>query len=441
MGREHELALLLDRWEQAKGGEGQVVLLSGEPGMGKSRLLKELADRLEPASCTTLRYQCSPYHVDNALHPVVQHFVRAARITPSDDDTARVAKLEALLAASRLDVSSAAPLLAQLMSLPLPERYAAPTLSPEKRKERTLDLILDHLAALARHAPMLMLVEDAHWIDPTTQELLDATALMIVDHPVLLVIAHRPEWQASLRGAPNVTPLMLNRLGRARTYELVRAAGGDGLSAAVVDEIVTRTDGIPLFVEELTKTVIEAGDVEAEVPETLQASLLARLDRLGPARHVIQVGAVIGREFDHALLASLIDTPEPKLDRLIEHLIASELVYRQGRPPNVTYVFKHALIQQAAYESLLKSRRRVLHGDIAQALLRETPDRTRLLAHHWERAENIGARARVPDQGRRAVFGALRHQGGQRGVLVSARLAGPHAAIARCRAQTHRYPA
>jgi class 3 adenylate cyclase/tetratricopeptide (TPR) repeat protein len=389
IGREHELGLLLDRWEQTKSGDGQVVLLSGEAGIGKSRLLNALCERLNQASCMTLRYQCSPYHVDDALHPVVQHYVRAARITPSDDDTARVAKLEAFLAASRLDLSSAAPLLAHLMSLPLPARYAAPTLSPEKRKERTLDLILDHLAALARHAPVLMLVEDAHWIDPTTQELLEATALMIVDHPVLLVIAHRPEWQTSFSGAPNVTPLMLNRLARARTYELVRAAGGDGLSAAVVDEIVARTDGIPLFVEELTKTVIEAGDVEAEVPKTLQASLLARLDRLGPAKHVIQVGAVIGREFDHTLLASLIDTPEPNLDRLIEHLIASELVYRQGRPPNVTYVFKHALIQQAAYESLLKSRRRVLHGDIAQALLREEPERTPLLAYHWERAENI----------------------------------------------------
>ena len=389
VGREHELALLLDRWEQAKGGEGQVVLLSGEPGMGKSRLLKELVDRVEPQSCTRLRYQCSPYHVADALHPVVQNYVRAARITPSDDHTARVAKLEALLAASGLDVTSAIPLLAPLMSLPLPERYAGSALSPEKRKERTLDLILDHLAAMARLAPVLMLVEDAHWIDPTTQELLEAATLMIVDCPVLLVVAHRPEWQASFRGAPNVTPLVLNRLGRPRTYELVRAAGGDGLAADVVDEIVARTDGIPLFVEELTKTIREAGDAATEIPQTLQASLLARLDRLGEAKHVIQVGAVIGREFDHALLASLLDTPQPKLDRLMEHLIASELVYRQDRPPNMAYVFKHALIQQAAYESLLKSRRRTLHGDIARSLLRQAPDRTRLLAHHWERAEHL----------------------------------------------------
>ncbi len=363
--------------------------MSGEAGIGKSRLLKVLSERLDQASCTTLRYQCSPYHVADALYPVIQHYLRAARIQPSDEDAVKFDRLEALLGASPLDVSTAAPLVAQLLSLPSEERYGASTLTPERRKEGTLAVLLDHLAALAERGPVLMLFEDAHWFDSTTQELLEATASMIVDHPVLLVIAHRPGWQARFRGAPHVTPLVLNRLGKAQTDELVRAAGGDGLPDAVIDAIVSRTDGIPLFVEELTKTALEAGDAEPEIPETLQASLLARLDRLGPVKHVAQVGAVIGREFDHALLVSVTKSAHAELQHSIEHLIASELVYRRGRPPNITYVFKHALVQQAAYESLLKSRRRALHSDVAQALLQLAPEQATLLAHHWERAENL----------------------------------------------------
>ena len=205
----------------------------------------------------------------------------------------------------------------------------------------------------------------------------------------MLVIAHRPEWQASFNAAYHVTPLALNRLGKARTDEMVRAAGGDGLSDAVIDQIVSRTDGIPLFVEELTKSVLEAGGAESAIPETLQASLLARLDRLGPAKHIAQVGSVIGRDFDHQLLLALIGGSESELQSLIDHLIASELVQQQGRPPNLHYVFKHALIQEVAYDSLLKSRRRELHGEIARALFAQSPEQAALLAHHWERAEDL----------------------------------------------------
>ncbi len=389
IGREHELGLLIDRWEQAKDGEGQVVLLSGEAGIGKSRLLKAFSDRLGQEPHAKLRYQCSPYHVDNALYPIVQHYVGAARFDSGDDDAAKFDKLEMLLGRSGADVSAAAPILALLLSLPAEARYGALTLTPEQRKAQTFETLTDHLTALAERGPVLMLFEDAHWIDPTSEELLKEIVSLIVDRPVMVVIAHRPEWQAGFRGAPHATPLVLNRLRRARTGELVRAAGGAGLPETIVDQIVSRADGVPLFVEELTQSVLEAGEAETEVPETLQASLLARLDRLGPAKHVAQVGAAIGREFGRELLVAVIGDAVPELQALLDHLVSSGLIYQQGRSPDTSYAFKHALIQEAAYESLLKSRRRALHRGIAQALVDQAPDQATLLAYHWERAEDL----------------------------------------------------
>jgi len=389
IGREHELGLLIDRWEQAKDGEGQVVLLSGEAGIGKSRLLTAFSDRLGREPHTKLHYQCSPYHVDNALHPIVQHYVRAARFDSGDDDAAKFDKLETLLSRSGADVSAAAPTFALLLSLPSGARYGALTLTPEQRKAQTFEALIDHLTALATRGPVLMLFEDAHWIDPTTDELLKEIVSLIVDRPVMMVIAHRPEWQAGFRSAPHATPLVLNRLRRARTGELVRAAGGAELPETVVDQIVSRADGIPLFIEELTQSVLEAGEAETEVPETLQASLLARLDRLGSAKHVAQVGAAIGREFDRALLVAVIGDTEPELQAMLDHLVSSGLIHQLGRSPDTSYAFKHALIQEAAYDSLLKSRRRALHRGIAQALAGQAPDQATLLAYHWERAEDL----------------------------------------------------
>jgi predicted ATPase len=205
---------------------------------------------------------------------------------------------------------------------------------------------------------------------------------LIVDRPVMVVIAHRPEWRASFQSAPHATPLVLNRLRRARAGELVRAAGGAELPETVVDQIVSRADGVPLFVEELTQSVLEAGAAETEIPETLQASLLARLDRLGPAKHVAQVGAAIGREFGRDLLVAVIGDAEPELQALLDHLVSSGLIYQQGRSPDTSYAFKHALIQEAAYESLLKSRRRTLHRGIARALVDQAPNQATLLAYH-----------------------------------------------------------
>jgi class 3 adenylate cyclase/tetratricopeptide (TPR) repeat protein len=359
IGREHELGLLLDRWEKAKEGEA-------------------------------LRYQCSPYHIDNALYPVIQQLVRAARFDPADDDEAKLDKLEAFLKWSGVDVSAAAPTFALLLLLPSGARYGALKLTPEQRKARTFETLIDHIAALAERGPVLMQVEDTHWIDPTTQELLEETVSLIADRPVLMVIAHRPEWQASFQGAPHSTPLVLNRLRRSQVGELVRSAGGVKLPEAVVDEIISRTDGIPLFVEELTQSVLEAGEAATEVPETLQASLLARLDRLGPAKYVAQVGAAIGREFDRKLLVAAIgDAAEPELQASIDHLVSSGLIHKSGRSPDTSYTFKHALIQEAAYESLLKSRRRALHRDIAQALFAQAPDQATLLSYHWEQAEDL----------------------------------------------------
>ncbi len=389
IGREHELGLLIDRWEQAKDGEGQVVLLSGEAGIGKSRLLTAFSDRLGREPHAKLRYQCSPYHVDNALYPNVQHYVGEARFDSGDDDAAKFDKLEMLLSRSGADVSAAAPTFALLLSLPSGARYEALTLTPERRKAQTFEALIDHLTALAERGPVLMLFEDAHWIDPTTEELLKEIVSLIVDRPVMVVIAHRPEWQAGFHSAPHATPLVLNRLRRTRTGELVRAAGGAELPETVIDQIVSRADGIPLFIEELTQSVLEAGEAETEVPETLQASLLARLDRLGSAKHVAQVGAAIGREFDRALLVAVIGDTEPELQALLDYLVSSGLIYQLGRSPVTSYAFKHALIQEAAYESLLKSRRRVLHRRIAQALVDQAPDQATLLAYHWERAEDL----------------------------------------------------
>src|SRR5499427_4727002 len=400
VGRDEELDLLLRRWQQAKSGEGRVVLISGEPGIGKSRLTAALSQRIETEPHTRLRYFCSPHDQESALYPFIGQLERAAGFARDDTNATKLDKLEALVGdgAEPGDLS----LIAEMLSLSGGERFPPLDLSPQRKKERTLAALLRRLQALARRQPVLMIFEDLHWIDPTSRELLDLTVEKITGLPVLLVTTYRPEFQPLWVGGSQVTVIALNRLGRNEGATLVhRLAGNLGsLPPDVVDEIVERTDGVPLFVEELTKAVVEAGadrgygSISAvpasslAVPATLHASLLGRLDRLGPAaKNVAQVGAAIGRDFSHELLAAAVPLAEPELQEALRRLVEAGLVFQRGAPPTAEYLFKHALVQDTAYSTLLRGPRQALHRRIAEALEQRFPDfvetRPEILAHHY----------------------------------------------------------
>ena len=403
VGREEESQLLLRRWLRAKTGEGQVVLLSGEAGIGKSRLTAALLERLAAEPHTRLRYFCSPQHTDTALYPIIDQMERAARLAHDDKPKARLDKLDALLAQTSTSTQDAA-LFAEMMSLPNDGRYPALELTPQQGRQRTLEALTAQLAVLVRQNPVLMIVEDAHWIDPTSLEVFGRTVDQIKTLPALLIITFRSEFNAPWVGQSHVTSVMLNRLGEREAATIIaRLVGNKGLPADVMAEIVERTDGNPLFVEELTKAVLEAeseGDSRRivtavpspglAVPGSLHASLMARLDRLGHAKELAQIGAAIGREFSHALLASLVRKPEAELGSALDRLMAAGLLFRQGVPPHATYLFKHALVQDVAYSSLLRSKRHQLHAEIAGILESQFPDtvdsRPELLSHHYKSA-------------------------------------------------------
>jgi class 3 adenylate cyclase len=403
VGRDEELDLLTRRWRQAKSGAGRVVLVSGEPGIGKSRLTAALSQHIESEPHTRIRYFCSPHDQDSALYPFIGQLERAAGFARDDTPTMKLDKLEALLGdgAEPGDLS----LISEMLSLSGGERFPALDLSPQRKKERTLAALLRQLQALARRQPVLMIFEDLHWIDPTSREVLDLTVEKITELPVLLVATYRPEFQPPWVGGSQVTVVALNRLGRNEGATLVhRLAGNPGaLPPDVVDEIVERTDGVPLFVEELTKAVVEAGadrgygSISAvppsslAVPATLHASLLGRLDRLGPAaKTVAQVGAAIGRDFSHELLAAAAQFAEPELQEALRRLVEAGLVFQRGAPPAAEYLFKHALVQDTAYSTLLRGPRQALHRRIAEALEQRFPDfvetRPEILAHHYGEA-------------------------------------------------------
>jgi predicted ATPase len=405
VGRDEEIALLLRRWRQARDGEGQVVLLSGEPGIGKSRTVRELRARLQGDPHTHLLHQCSPHHTTSPLHPLIEQLERAAGFARDDPPEARLDKLEALLALGTDKLDEAAPLIAALFGITTGERYALPELTPQRQKQRTLEVLVEQLEGLAAAQPVLVTYEDVHWSDPTTQELLTLAVERIQRLPVLLLITFRPELTPPWSGQPHVSALALTRLGRREGAAMVDCVvGSKALPAEVSAQIVGKTDGVPLFVEELTKTVLESGLLRdagnryelagplppLAIPSTLHDSLLARLDRLAPVKEVAQIGAAIGREFSHALIAAVADRPEVELQPALDQLVTAELVFRRGVPPEATYSFKHALVQDAAYGTLLRSRRQQLHarvvGVLEEQFLDTAESQPELLAHHCSEA-------------------------------------------------------
>jgi class 3 adenylate cyclase/predicted ATPase len=404
VGRDEEIDLLSRRWARAKAGNGQVVLVSGEPGIGKSRIAAELQERLNAEPYLRLRYFCSPYHQDSALFPFIDQLGRASGFARDDMPAAKLEKLEALLADAAPPDGDVA-FLADLMSLPASERHPLPNLSPQRKKERTLEALIRQLEGLARQMPVVMVFEDAHWVDPTSRELLDLTIERVRSLPVLLIVTFRPEFQPPWTGEPQVSMVALNRLDRRdRTVLVEQIARGKALPDEVVDQIVNRADGVPLFVEELTKNVLESGLLREEadryvldwalppfaIPTSLHDSLMARLDRLASVRQVAQIGAAIGREFSYALLRAVSRVPEDELQAALTRLVASELVFQRGAPPDAVYAFKHALVQDVAHSSLLRSSRQQLHAQIAEALEAHSPEmmenQPELLAQHYAEA-------------------------------------------------------
>jgi class 3 adenylate cyclase len=403
VGREEEFELLLRRWSRAKRGEGQVVLLSGEAGIGKSRLTAALLERLSGEAHTRLRYFCSPQHTDSAFYPIIGQMERAAGLAHDDTPQAKLDKLDAVLAQTSTSIQDAA-FFAEMLSLPNDGRYPALDLEPQQRRQKTLESLILQLAELARRQPVLMIFEDAHWVDPTSLEVFGRIVDRIKTIPVLLIVTFRPEFDAPWVGQSHVTSLTLNRLGEREAAAIIaRLAGNKALPADLLAEIIERTDGIPLFVEEMTKAVLEAESEGAArrtaaavpspalaVPASLHASLMARLDRLGSAKEVAQIGAAIGREFSHPLLSAVVAKPEANLNLALNRLISAGLLFRQGVPPHASYLFKHVLVQDAAYGTLLREPRRSLHVHITDVFESQFPDiaerQPELLARHCTEA-------------------------------------------------------
>ena len=413
VGREEEVDLLLRRWQQAKRGDGCVVLISGEPGIGKSRIAQTIVELLGGEPHTRLRYFCSPHYQDSALYPSIAQLERAAGLRREDTAEQRLDKLEAVLAQGTNDLSEAVPLLADLLSIPTDDRYPPLNLTPQKHKEKTLHALLAQLEGLAARQPVLMVWEDVHWSDPTTRESLDLLIDRLPSLRVLAVITFRPEFTPPWIGRSHVTMLTLNRLPRRQGAEIVaHVTGGKALPKEIADQIIDRTDGVPLFLEELTKAVIESGVLTGTgdhftmtgpvaplaIPTSLHASLLARLDRLAPTRDVVQICAALGRSFSHELISAVAEMPEQQLNDALAQLVDAELMFRRGASPNAEYTFKHALVQDAAYSTLLRTRRQQLHSHIARTLENRFPE---IVTAHPERVAQHYAEAGVPDKAAR----------------------------------------
>jgi class 3 adenylate cyclase/tetratricopeptide (TPR) repeat protein len=443
-GREEELELLSRRWRHAVAGDGRVVVLSGEPGIGKSHIALALKESIQSEPHITLRYFCSAHHTNSALFPFIVQLERAAGFERGDSPSQKYCKLEALVAKSRTNSEHVA-VLAQLLALPVDDTYRLRELSPQKRKEKTLVVLKAQFEALAAKQPIFVIFEDIHWIDPTSLELLTTAVEQAPKLRVLLLLTARPEFSPPWPSYPHMTTIPLTRLGRNVGAALIeRVAGSKALPKELLDEILARTDGIPLFIEELTKTVLESGLLQKRngeyvlegplphlaIPSTLQASLMARLDRLAPVREVAQIGAVAGREFHYELLNAVAGLPKEKLDEALRQLVEAELIFCRGEVPHAVYTFKHVLVRDAAYAGLLKSRRGYLHAAIATALEQQFPDvaqtQPETLARHLteagllERAIGYWLQAGKNSAMRSANLEAIAHL--RRGIDVASRL-------------------
>jgi predicted ATPase/class 3 adenylate cyclase len=405
VGRDQEVAWLAGRWQQANQGENHVVLLAGEAGIGKSRIVENFRQMISGSTQLTLRYQCSPYHTDSSLYPIITELEHTANVASNDASSVRLEKIEGLLKEEGLNLHETLPVLAALLSIAPGDQYPPPDADPQRRKERTLSALVDRITNLAAKNSVLMIVEDAHWADPTTLEFLSRLILRFDQLRILLIMTYRPEFSAPWKGHAHVSELFLNRLGRRHCRAMVKAiANRKSLPAAVTEQIIAKTDGVPLFVEELTKTLLESGLLREEsdawvltgplqefaIPATLHDSLLARLERLPSVKEVAQLGAAIGREFSYNLLAAVSPMSESDLKWALDRLASAELIFVHGTPPAASYIFKHALVQDTAYETMLKSKRQQLHGRIAKALEDGFPEvadtQPEILAHHYTEA-------------------------------------------------------
>jgi predicted ATPase len=382
-----------------------VVLISGEPGIGKSRIAQTIAERISGESHIRLRYFCSPHHQDSALYPSIAQLERAAGLRRDDTNDQRLNKLEAVLAQATNNLSEAIPLFAGLLSIPTGDRYPPLTLTPQKQREKTLHAQLAQVEGLAAQQPVLMVWEDVHWSDHTTRESFDLLIDRVSALRVLVIITFRPEFTPPWIGRPHVTLITLSRLPPRKSAEMITClTGGKTMPKEIADRIMDRTDGVPLFIEELTKSVVESGVLTAAgdrytivgpvaplaIPTTLHASLLARLDRLAPAREMAQIGAALGRQFSHALISAVASMPQQRVDDALAQLVNAELIFRRGTPPDAEYTFKHALVQDAAYSTLLRSRRKQIHARVAMTVENQFPEiaiaHPALLAHHYTEA-------------------------------------------------------
>jgi predicted ATPase/class 3 adenylate cyclase len=405
LGREQEVGMLLGRWAQVKDGYGQVVLLNGEAGIGKSRLVEVVKERVTGERQTRIELRCSPYYQHSALHPMIEALRRLLRWRQEDFAPEKLSKLETALSRHGFWLPDVVPLFAALLALPPPEHYPPLTLGPQGQKRKTLEALLAWLRRETEEHPVLFIVEDLHWVDPSTLEFLSLVVEHIATMRLFALFTYRPIFRPPWAPQAHLTPLSLSRLPRHQAALMIeQVAGGRALPAEVHQQLLTKTDGVPLFVEELTKMVLESGllrDVgdryeligplpPLAIPATLQDSLMARLDRLATGKLVAQLGATIGRQFAYELLQAVSPLDEATLQQALERLVEAELLYQRGVPPRGTYVFRHALIQEVAYQSLLRSMRQQYHQQIAQALVARFPEivdtQPELVAHHYTEA-------------------------------------------------------
>jgi predicted ATPase/class 3 adenylate cyclase len=398
VGRKQEVGFLAKRWEKVKDGAGQVVLLRGEPGIGKSRLVRELRERVAQEDHRWLECRCSPYYQNSALYPVIELLQRLFQFSRDDSAQEKLNKLEGALVRHGFALEEGVPLLAALLSLPLLDRYRPLSLTPQRQRQKTLEVLLALLLEKAEKRPVLSVWEDLHWADPSTLELLSLLIDRMPTARILVLLSFRPEFHSPWATRSHLFQLMLSPLSRKQTETMVeRVTGGKHLPPGVLKELIAKSDGIPLVVEELTKTVLGAAvDTHGQpylstmIPPTLHDSLTARLDRLGTAKEIAQLGATLGREFTYELLQAVAPADEANLQRALAQLVDAEVLYRRGLPPQARYFFKHALIQDAAYESLLKSQRRQYHKQIAEVLQERFPENVEahpeLLARHYTEA-------------------------------------------------------